>query len=56
MAEAYENGKVDWDTEGRYAILRPSAGNGYINLHSDGRYVYRHYTQREAVMSLGRCE
>jgi hypothetical protein len=51
----YENGRIEWDRAGAYAILLPPQGSGYIKLLSDGSYSFRHYAQHGAVMSIGRC-
>ena len=51
----YENGRVEWDREGTYVILRPRLANGYIKLLSDGTYSYRYYSEHAGVMSIGRC-
>ena len=55
LRKPYENGPVEWDGEGTYVILRPTAENGYIKLLADDTYSFRHYTQQGAVMSTGRC-
>jgi hypothetical protein len=51
----YDNGHVQVDRDGAYAILLPPQGSGYIRLQSDGSYSLRHYTLHGAVMSIGRC-
>jgi hypothetical protein len=51
----YENGRIDWDRDGAYAILHPPQGGGYIKLLADGSYSVRHYEPHGAVMSMGRC-
>jgi Protein of unknown function (DUF3617) len=51
----YENARVEWDPEGTYVILFPHRASGYIKLLSDGTYSFRHYSQHNAVMSIGRC-
>ena len=51
----YEDGRIEWDRDGAYAILLPPQGSGYIKLLSDGSYSFRHYSPHGAVMSIGRC-
>jgi hypothetical protein len=51
----YDNGRIEWDRDGAYALLIPPQGSGYIKLLSDGSYSVRHYAPRGAVMSIGRC-
>lgn len=52
----YESPNVEWDKGGSYVLLSPKASNGYVKLHSDGKYVFRHYIQGLGVMSLGHCK
>lgn len=52
----YQSQNVEWDKGGSYVLLSPKASNGYIKLHSDGKYVLRHYIQGLGVMSLGHCK
>ena len=52
----YESSNVEWDKAGSYVLLLPKAMNGYVKLHSDGKYVLRHYIQGLGVMSLGHCK
>jgi len=51
----YRDAGVEWDKDNGYVLLWPKAENGYIKLHSDGSYVFRHYIQNLGVMSLGQC-
>ena len=51
----YENGRVEWDSEGLYVMLFPREAGGYIKLLSDGTYSFRHYSRHVAAMSVGRC-
>jgi hypothetical protein len=51
----YESGRVEWESDGAYVILRPRLANGYIKLLSDGTYSFRHYAQHVGTMSRGHC-
>lgn len=51
----YEDGRVDWDPEAAYVILRARGTRGYIKLLADGRYSFRHYAQDTGLMSHGHC-
>lgn len=53
--QRYENANVEWDKDGGYVLLTPQAGNGYVKLLADGKYVFRHYIRSAGVMSLGHC-
>ena len=56
IGEIYTNGRVAWDSELSYVILRPHQGNGYIKLLADGTFSFRLYLQNaSAVMTYGRC-
>ena len=55
MREQYENGRVDWDSEDAYIILRPHQTNGYIKMLADGTYSFRHYSHHAGTMSRGHC-
>lgn len=51
----YESGRVHWDPEAAYVILRARGTRGYIKLLADGRYSFRHYAQDGGLMSHGHC-
>ena len=55
MRTLYENGRIEWDGQGRYVLLLPRHASGYIKLLSDGTYSFRYYAQGVGVMSIGRC-
>jgi hypothetical protein len=55
IREQYESGRVEWESDGAYVILRPRLANGYIRLLSDGTYSFRHYVQHVGMMSRGHC-
>lgn len=52
---AYQNARVEWADDQSYLLLTPRAGNGYVKVLADGKYVFRHYIQSRGVMSLGQC-
>ena len=56
MRMAYQGGRVEWDGEGAYVIVRPRLSGGYVKLLADGTYSFRHYAQHLGVMSIGRCD
>lgn len=55
MQEQYADGRVEWSRAEGYVIVRPREGNGYVKLLADGSYIFRHYSQYAATMSIGRC-
>jgi len=52
---SYRNAGIEWGSDGSYVLLLPPGTNGYLKLHADGKYVFRHYVQSRGVMSLGSC-
>lgn len=55
IAEEYENGRVEWDGQNEFVIIRPKQKDGYVKLHADGRYIFRLYAVRGTIMSRGQC-
>ena len=55
IAADYQRGRVEWDDEGAYVILRPQHAAGYIKVLADGSYSFRHYTPSGGTMSRGQC-
>lgn len=53
---AFQPAKVEWAADQSYLLLEPQAGNGYVKVLADGKYVFRHYIQSRGVMSLGQCK
>jgi hypothetical protein len=51
----YENAGVEWDGQGRYAMLQPASASGYVKLLADGSYSFRYYRQHTGLMSIGLC-
>lgn len=55
MREQYRRARLEWDVGGAYVVFLPSPAKGYIKLHADGSYSFRHYAQDIGAMSHGHC-
>jgi hypothetical protein len=55
ITERYGSGRLEWNSQGRYVVVRPAWSSGYIKIFQDGKYVFRHYPQAEGLMSRGTC-
>jgi hypothetical protein len=55
MREQYRRARLEWDVDGAYVVFLPNPAKGYIKLHADGSYSFRHYAQDVGAMSHGHC-
>ena len=55
VAERFARARVVEEAGNPSMLLLPEPANGYLKLQADGRYSLRHYLERGAIMSWGRC-
>ena len=56
IAEVYARLRVVPEAQDKAVLLLPESTSGYLKLHADGRYSFRHYVAHRGIMSSGRCE